>query len=137
MAAIAAVQFGSEAAMRTIAITALSALVMLAAVMAHADNGGAVTAPAVGTASQAPPAAGAEIGVPQAQKPAIGIGGTSVDDATVAATVHGIDTSTAAPGGHAESTRNGALSTPADSGQTAEHHKKIEPPTGAGTEAPR
>lgn len=123
--------------MRTITIAALPALVMLASVMAHADSGGVVMTPAVGTASPAPPAAGAEVGVPQAQKPAIGIGGTSVDDATVAATVRGIDTSTAAPGGHAESTRNGALSTPADSGQTAEHHKKIEPPTGANTETPR
>jgi hypothetical protein len=40
----------------------------------------------------------------------------------------GIDTSTAAPGGQAESSKNGSLSTPADSDKTVKRHKKNKVP---------
>jgi hypothetical protein len=105
--------------MRNSAIIVLSAIVLLAeALVAHAEVGSPVTQPAVGTANPAPPAAASDVGTPQPQKPALransalGTNGTAVDNQTAGPIATGNDTSTAAPGGQAESSKNGALSSP-------------------------
>ena len=106
--------------MRNSVIIVLSAIVLLAeALVAHAEVGGPVTQPAVGTANPAPPAA-SDVGTPQPQKPALransalGTNGTAVDNQTAGPIATGNDTSTAAPGGQAESSKNGALSSPSN-----------------------
>jgi len=109
--------------MRTAAVIAFSAIILLSPTAADAGGGNAVTNPTVGTANPAPPT-GSEIGVPANPKPALGAGGTVAGTADNPAAA-GIDTSTAAPGGQAESSKNGALSTPmpGDTHKT-KHHKK-------------
>lgn len=105
--------------MRNAATIALSALILLAPALAHAQGASTVVPPAAGTASPAPPTTGSEIPTPPLAKPemkkgntALKTNGTATDSAGAAQT--GADTSTAAPGGQAESSRNGALSTPGD-----------------------
>jgi len=118
-------------------IILLAGIILMAeALAAHADNAGPVKAPAVGTANPAPPAGAApDLGQPEPPKPVLG--GNSALKADGAATgtraqgpFTGTDTSTAAPGGQAESSANGALSSPPiasqPSGQPVHqtHHKK-------------
>jgi hypothetical protein len=105
--------------MRNSVIIVLSAIVLMAeALAAHAEVGGPVIQPAVGTANPAPPAAGSDVGTPQPQKPALGgnsalgTNGNAIDNQTAGPVTTGNDTSTAAPGGQAESSKNGALSSP-------------------------
>jgi hypothetical protein len=107
--------------MRNSVIIVLAAIVLLAeALVAHAEVGGPVTQPAVGTANPAPPVAGSEVGTSQPRKPAVngnsalGTNGTAIDNETAGPIATGKDTSTAAPGGQAESSKNGALSSPPD-----------------------
>jgi hypothetical protein len=77
-----------------------------------------VTPPAVGTANPAPPAAGSDVGKAMPPKPALngnralGNNGNAVDNQGSGPVADGTDTSTAAPGGQAESSKNGALSSP-------------------------
>ena len=120
--------------MRNSIIIVLTAVVLLAeALAAHAEGGGPVTPPAIGTANPAPPAAGSDVGGPLPQKPALNgtsaldTNGSVVDNQAAGPATTGADTSTAAPGGHAESSANGALSTP--------HHKK--PATDTDDDAPK
>jgi hypothetical protein len=101
-----------------LSVTALSAVTLLSPELAFATGGGPVSPPPVGTTHPAPPAVGAEAGMPLGTKPALD------PTATVKTPAPGIDTSTAAPGGEAESSKNGALSTPADNDNTVKHHKK-------------
>jgi hypothetical protein len=107
--------------MRNSVIIILSAVVLLAeALVAHAEVGGPITQPAVGTANQAPSAAGSEVGTSQPRKPglggnsALGTSGTAIDNQAAGPISTGNDISTAAPGGQAESSKNGALSSPPD-----------------------
>lgn len=82
--------------------------------------------PAVGTANPAPPAAASDIGQPEPPKPVLGgnaagkTNGVATDKRAVPPFA-GTDTSTAAPGGHAESSANGALSSPPD--RKTDHRK--------------
>jgi hypothetical protein len=122
--------------MRNSVIIVLSAIVLLAeALAAHAEVGGPVTQPPVGTSS-AP--AGPDLRTRAAQKPALsgnsalGTSGNAVDTPTAGLNVTGRDTSTAAPGGHAESTKNGALSSPpntvsAPDGATPRYGEPVQP----------
>jgi len=119
--------------MRNSVIIILTAIVLLAeALAAHAEVRGPVTQPAVGTANPAPPAAGSDIGPAPPQKPALngnsalGTNGNVVDNQAAGPAATGADTSTAAPGGHAESSANGALSTPSD-GAASPDGKPIRP----------
>jgi hypothetical protein len=122
--------------MRNSVIIVLTAIVLLAeALAAHAEGGGPVTPPAVGTANPAPPAAGSDIGPPPPQKPALngnsalGTNGNIVDNQAAGPLTTGADTSTAAPGGQAESSANGALSTPPDGKPIHPDHRE-KPATG-------
>ena len=105
----------------------LLAIALLTPVLARADHSGPVTPPVVGTANPAP-TAGAD-GALVLQKPslsagatALGTSGNTVDNQGSSPIATGADTSTAAPGGQAESSKNGALSIPAEG-----HHKKPKP----------
>jgi hypothetical protein len=115
--------------MRNSVIIVLLGIVLTAgALAAHADNAGPIKAPAVGTANPAPPAAASDIGTQDAPKPVLGgnsaekTDGAATDDRAVAPFA-GTDTSTAAPGGRAESSANGALSSPPN-GQPIHHRQK-------------
>ena len=134
--------------MRNTAVIILSGIVLLTqALIAHAEGGGPVTAPTASTANPAPPAAGSDIGAPMPQKPALkgnnamGTGGATVDNQ--AAGPVATDTSTAAPGGQAESSRNGALSSPPDAASPTDgtpvhpNHDRQEPANKAGEETPK
>ena len=124
--------------MRNTAIIVLSALILPPqALSAHAETGGPVTTSPVGAANPAPPTAGSDVGTPQPQKPALrgnsalGTNGSVVDNQGAGPVATGADTSTAAPGGQAESSKNGALSTPPNGPATpdgkpihADNHKK-------------
>jgi hypothetical protein len=96
-------------------IIVIAAVFLLCPPVALADGGGAVKAPAVGTA--APPAS--DLGGPPKTVP----GGTG------SSVPVGTDTSTAAPGGKAESSRNGALSGPNTERDAAsrDHPKPVRP----------
>jgi hypothetical protein len=122
-----------KAIMRNIAIVVLSAFTLLPPAFAFAGGGGPVSPPAVGAANPAPPAVG-EVGVPPTAKPSLDAAGSTVGssgtNAAAPPTIHGADTSTAAPGGQAESSKNGALSTPPDVTKATKHHKKSEPAAG-------
>jgi len=133
--------------MRNSAVIILSGIVLLTqALLAHAEGGGPVTPPAVGTSNPAPPAAGSDIGAPLPQKPALkgnnalGTNGTAVDQAGGPVAT---DTSTAAPGGQAESSRNGALSSPPDAASPPDgnpihpNHDRQQPANEAGEETPK
>jgi hypothetical protein len=120
--------------MRNSVIIVLTAIVLLAeALAAHAEVGGPGTQPAVGTANPAPPAAGSDVGAPLPQKPALtgksalGTNGNVGDNQGVGQATTGADTSTAAPGGHAESSANGALSTPSDGTPIHPDHRQKKP----------
>jgi hypothetical protein len=100
-------------------IIVLAAIILMAeALAAHADDAGPVKAPAVGTANPAPPAGAApDIGQQEPPQPVLGGNSALKTDGTVTdnraqGPFTGTDTSTAAPGGHAESSANGALSSP-------------------------
>jgi hypothetical protein len=80
-------------------IIVVSLILLLCPVAARADGGGPVKPPVVGTVAQ-PPSVGSEAAIPP--KPA-----TKADEVPL-----GADTSTAGPDGKAESTHNGALSSP-------------------------
>jgi hypothetical protein len=112
--------------MRTIAVILLSASMLSSPAQAIAAGGGPVGPRTVGPANPAPPAAGAEVGAPAEGKSLVETPlGTGADDTAKSTPAPpGIDTSTAAPGGQAESSRNGALSTPPDITKPAKHHKK-------------
>jgi hypothetical protein len=114
--------------MRTIAITLLSAYTLLCPALAFAGGGGPVSPPAVGAAAPPQPESGAEVGVPHDAKSvpgaALEAGANGAAEPATSPTHQAIDISTAAPGGHAESSRNGALSTPPDITKPAKHHKK-------------
>jgi hypothetical protein len=105
--------------MRNSILIILVGLILTAeALAAHADNAGPIKQPTVGTANPSPDSAATDLGTPP-PKPATGgdaaPGNTgSLVDKQTAVPRPGADTSTAAPGGHAESTANGALSSPAD-----------------------
>jgi hypothetical protein len=115
--------------MRNSVIIVLSAIVLLAeALAAHAEVGGPVAPPTVGTANPPPPAAGSDVGTPP-QKPA--------DDLASGPIASGTDTSTAAPGGRAESSANGALSTPPSGKPVPPNRHKTNPARSAGDEAPK
>src|ERR1051326_7687110 len=97
------------------------------ALAAHAQS---VKEPAIGTANPAPPAAASDLGQPEPPKPVLGgntagkTNGVATDKRAVPPFA-GTDTSTAAPGGQAESSTNGALSSPPNA-QPADdlHHGK-------------
>ncbi len=99
-------------------IIVLSALTLLSPALAHAEGAGPVAPPAVGAANPAAPAAGSEVPTPPSTQPTLKKGNTAlgtnggIDSATVPPVAAGADTSTAAPGGQADSSKNGALSTP-------------------------
>jgi hypothetical protein len=100
-------------------IIVLAAIILMAeALAAHADNAGPVKQPAVGTANPAPPAGAApDLGQQEAPKPVLHGNSTLKTEGTVTGNqaqgpFTGTDTSTAAPGGQAESSANGALSSP-------------------------
>lgn len=102
-------------------IIVLSAIVLLAeALVAHAEVGGPITQPSVSTANPVAPAAGSDAGMSQPRKPALGgnsalgTNGIAIDNQASGPIATGSDTSTAAPGGQAESSKNGALSSPPD-----------------------
>jgi hypothetical protein len=101
----------------SVLIVLLGVALAAGALAAHADNAGPVKAPAVGTANPAPPAAASDLGQPEPAKPALGgnaagkTNGVATDKRAVPPFA-GTDTSTAAPGGQAESSANGALSSP-------------------------
>ena len=114
--------------MRNSVIIVLSALVLLAeALVAHAEVGGPVIPPTIGTAN--PPAAGSEVGAPSTQKP--------VDNQAAGLIASGTDTSTAAPGGQAESSANGALSTPPNGKPVHPTHGKAKPATDTSADTPK
>jgi len=133
--------------MRNTALIILSAIILMAqALLAHAEGGGPVTPPAVGAANPAPPAAGSDVGTPMPQKPALngnsalGTNGNVIDNQ--AAGPVATDTSTAAPGGQAESSKNGALSapngaTPPDGKPVYPDHPTKNPANKAGEETPK
>jgi hypothetical protein len=134
--------------MRNTAVIILSGIVLLTqALIAHAEGGGPVTPPAVGTENPAPPAAGSDIGAPLPQKPALkgnnalGTNGAAADNQ--AAGPVATDTSTAAPGGQAESSRNGALSSPPDAASPPDgkpvhpDNDRQKPANKAGEETPK
>jgi hypothetical protein len=130
--------------MRNSVIIILTAVVLLAeALAAHAEGGGPVTPSAVGTANPAPPAAGSDVGAPLPQKPALngnsalGTNGNVVDNQAAGTATTGADTSTAAPGGRAESSANGALSTPPDGKPVHPDHLTKNPANKAGEETPK
>lgn len=119
--------------MRNSVIIVLLGIVLAAgALAAHADNAGPVKAPAVGTANPAPPAAASDIGQPEPPKPALGgnsaekMNGTATDKRAVGP-FPGADTSTAAPGGQAESSTNGALSSPPNAQPVDQTHHRNTP----------
>ena len=104
--------------MRNSVVIVLLGIALTAGALAtHADNAGPIKAPAVGTANPAPPAAAPDLGQPEPPKPVLGgnaagkTGGVATDRRAVPPFA-GTDTSTAAPGGQAESSANGALSSP-------------------------
>jgi hypothetical protein len=115
--------------MRTIAVILLSTSTLLSPVQAIAAGGGPLSPPAVGPTNPAPPAAVAEVGAPAEGTSLVEtpLGAHANDGAKSPPAPPGIDTSTAGPGGHAESSRNGALSTPPDITKPARHHKKGDP----------
>ena len=111
----------------SVLIVVLGIALAAGALAAHAQS---VKAPAVGTANPAPPAAASDLGQPEPPKPVLG-GNTAGKTNGVAADKRavppfgGTDTSTAAPGGQAESSANGALSSPPNSEPaTKPHHRK-------------
>jgi hypothetical protein len=120
--------------MRNSILIILVGLILTAeALAAHADNAGPIKQPTVGTANPSPDSAAPDLGTPPPKAAngadaARGTPGSLVDKPT-AVPRPGADTSTAAPGGHAESTANGALSSPPDN-QPERHPKK----TGADTD---
>jgi len=98
----------------SVLIVLLGIALAAGALAAHAQS---VKAPAVGTANSAPPAAASDLGQPEPPKPVLGgntagkTNGVATDKRAIPPFA-GTDTSTAAPGGHAESSANGALSSP-------------------------
>ena len=102
--------------------TLLTLALLLGASTAQAAGGGALSQPPVRTATGTEPAANgdaASLGTSPAPKL------DGAEPATGAAIAHpGIDASTAAPGGHAESSRNGTLSTPPDITRLKRHNRK-------------
>jgi hypothetical protein len=134
--------------MRNSVIIVLSAIILLAEALAvHAEVGGPVIQPAVGTANPAPPAAGSDVGTPQPRKPALdgnsalGTNGNALDNQAAGPIATGNDTSTAAPGGQAESSKNGALSSPPNEASPSDgkpvhaNHKK--PAAGVESDPPK
>jgi len=130
-------------------IIVLAAIILMAeALAAHADNAGPVKPPAVGTANPAPPA-GAAPDIGQQGLPQPALGGNSALRTEGSATgspaqgpFTGTDTSTAAPGGQAESSANGALSSPphasAPNDQPAHNtHHRNKPATDADGDMPQ
>ena len=121
--------------MRNSVIIVLAGIVLMAeALVAHADNAGPVKAPAVGTANPAPPAGAPDIGAPPPKaapaNAAVGTSTGSVADGQAGQPAPtATDTSTAAPGGQAESSRNGALSSPPD-GKSVHRNKPAAAPSG-------
>jgi len=114
--------------MRTIAIVAS---LVFSAGIAFADGGGSVKPPVVGTVN--PSLSGAEPGVPNGTKSALGTG----EAPSVASAPVGTDTSTAAPGGAAESSKNGALSAPnTDRDAANDGHPKPLKPSDAKSDTP-
>jgi hypothetical protein len=102
-------------------IIASTAFTLLGTVSALADGGGPVSPPSVGTTESAPSTTAPEPAAPSAPKPTLN---PIAPSATMTPADKGLDTSTAAPGGQAESSKNGALSTPTDSDAAPKHHKK-------------
>jgi hypothetical protein len=124
--------------MRNSVIIVLVGIALTAgALAAHAQS---VKAPAVGAANPAPPAAASDIGQPEPPKPVLGgnaagkTNGVATDKRAVPPFA-GTDTSTAAPGGHAESSANGALSSPPN-GQPVDQTDHGKKPAGTNTEKP-
>jgi hypothetical protein len=118
--------------MRNSVIIVLSGIILLVeALVAHADDAGPATGPAVGTANPPPPAAASDIGQQEPPKPVLGgnsamkTNGIPTDNRAVGPFT-GADTSTAGPGGQAESSANGALSSPPNeaTAQQPDHKKK-------------
>jgi hypothetical protein len=97
--------------MRNMIAIAFSALILFTPALAHAEGTGPAAPPT-------PPAAGSDIPTPPAAQPTLKKGNTAlgtnggIDSPTAPPVAAGTDTSTAAPGGQAESSQNGALSTP-------------------------
>lgn len=116
----------------SVIIVLLGIFLTAGALAAHADNAGPVKAPAVGTANPAPPAAASDIGQPESPKPVLGgnaaekTNGTAADKRAVGP-FPGTDTSTAAPGGQAESSTNGALSSPPNGQPVDQAHHRNKP----------
>jgi hypothetical protein len=125
--------------MRNSVLIVLLGLALTAgALAAHAQS---VKAPAVGTANPAPPAAASDLGQPEPPKPVLGgntagkTNGVATDNRAVPPFA-GTDTSTAAPGGQAESSANGALSSPPN-GQPARKTHHTKKPAESGSETPQ
>ena len=125
--------------MRIATITAFSALILSVPALAYAQGGAIGKPPAIGTTNPTPPTAGGEAVPPPIDQPAApSVPNTALGtsrDAPKPTAPTGIDTSTAAPGGQAESSKNGALSSPppADSDKASKHLKKHK--TGVSPEA--
>ena len=118
--------------MRNTITVAFSAFILLIPAMAQAEGAGPVAPPAAGTANPAPAGAGSDIPAPAAAQPTLKKGNTAlgtnggIDSPTAPPVAAGTDTSTAAPGGQAESSQNGALSTPAEPIGQQRHGKPIK-----------
>ena len=106
-------------------------ILMAEALAAHADNAGPVQAPAVGTANPAPPAGAPDIGAQEPPKPVLDRNSSLKTDGTAT------DTSTAAPGGQAESSANGALSSPPNGQPVHQTHHRKKPAADANGEPPK
>jgi hypothetical protein len=126
--------------MHIVSIAALLALTVLAPAIAFAEGGGVVKPPAIGTGAPTPPTAGGEAVPPPIDQPTAPSApntalGTSRDAPKAPLASTGVDTSTAGPGGQAESTKNGALSSPpsADGDKVQKHPKTHK--TGVSPEA--
>jgi len=117
--------------MRSAIPFALLSILLIPPAPAQAEGGGAVSGPTVGKSAPSH-TADAEVGVPQAQRPSLANGDIAPGGGTNVPAAKGIETSTSAQGGQAESSRNGALSTPADSSrQKPKHHKKPDSQAGS------
>ena len=114
---------------KSVLIVLLGSALTAGALAAHAQS---IKEPAVGTANPVPPAAASDIGTQDAAKPVLGGNSAGKTDGVAAdnraaAPFAGMDTSTAAPGGHAESSANGALSSPPDEQPVHETHHRKKP----------
>ena len=121
----------------SIIIVVLGIALTAGALAVHAQS---VKAPDIGTANPAPPSAASDIGQPDPPKPVLGgnaagkTGGVATDKHAVPPFA-GTDTSTAAPGGHAESSANGALSSPPNGEPVDQTDDKK--PAGTNTKSPQ